>query len=61
MTEPFHIFVDYIAGAARLAVKGTGGKEIFSSIASYVVLVKVMKITEIKNMALMIFKKVRRK
>ena len=46
LTEPFHIFVDYIAGAARLAVKGIGGKEIFSSIASYVVLVLVITLLQ---------------
>ena len=38
MTEPFHIFVDYISAAASLSVKGMGGNEIFCALASYVVL-----------------------
>ena len=42
LTEPFHIFVDYISGAARLSVKGLGGNEILCALASYVVLILVM-------------------
>lgn len=38
LTEPFHIFADYIAGAAKLSVKGTGGNDVISSLAQYVVL-----------------------
>lgn len=38
LTEPFHIFVDYISAAASLSVKGMGGNEIFCALASYVVL-----------------------
>ena len=38
MTEPFHIFADYIAGAAKLSVNGTGGNDVISSLAQYVVL-----------------------
>ena len=42
MTEPFHIFVDYISGAARLSVKGLGGNDILCALASYVVLILVI-------------------
>ena len=42
LTEPFHIFVDYIAGAARLSIRGLGGKEIISSLAEYGILLLVM-------------------
>ena len=38
LTEPFHIFADYIAGAAKLSVNGTGGNDVISSLAQYVVL-----------------------
>ena len=38
LTEPFHIFADYIAGAAKLSVKGIGGNDIVCAIASYVIL-----------------------
>ena len=38
LTEPFHIFVDYISGAASLSVKGMGGNEIMCALSSYVVL-----------------------
>ena len=38
LTEPFHIFVDYISGAASLSVKGMGGSEILCALSSYVVL-----------------------
>ena len=42
LTEPFHIFVDYISGAARLSVKGLGGNDILCALASYVVLILVI-------------------
>lgn len=42
LTEPFHIFVDYISGAAMLSVKGAGGSDIVSALASYAVLVLVI-------------------
>ena len=42
LTEPFHIFVDYISGAASLSVKGLGGSEIVCALASYVVLLLVL-------------------
>ena len=42
LTEPFHIFVDYISGAARLSVKGIGGSEILCALSSYVVLLLVI-------------------
>ena len=38
LTEPFHIFADYIAGAAKLTVKGMGGNDVISSLAQYAVL-----------------------
>ena len=38
LTEPFHIFADYIAGAAKLSVKGIGGNDFVCAIASYVIL-----------------------
>ena len=42
LTEPFHIFADYIAGAARLSVKGLGGNDILCSLAEFAVLLIVM-------------------
>ena len=42
LTEPFHIFVEYISGAARLSVKGLGGNDILCALASYVVLILVI-------------------
>lgn len=42
MTEPFHIFADYIDGAARLALKRMGGNDIVCSIAAFAVLLLVM-------------------
>ena len=42
LTEPFHIFADYIAGAAKLTVKGMGGNDVISSLAQYVVLLMVI-------------------
>lgn len=42
LTEPFHIFADYIAGAARLSVKGSGGNDVLSALAQYAVLLMVM-------------------
>jgi len=42
LTEPFHIFADYIAGAARLSVKGLGGNDILCALAEFAVLLIVM-------------------
>ncbi len=42
LTEPFHIFADYIAGAARLSVKGIGGNDILCALAEFAVLLMVM-------------------
>lgn len=42
LTEPFHIFADYIDGAARLALKRMGGNDIVCSIAAFAVLLLVM-------------------
>ena len=42
LTEPFHIFADYIAGAAKLTVKGMGGNDVISSLAQYAILLMVI-------------------
>lgn len=42
LTEPFHIFADYIAGAARLSVKGLHGNDVICALAEYAVLLLVM-------------------
>lgn len=39
LTEPFHIFVEYISQAANLAVKGMGGGQKVCALSSYVVLI----------------------
>ena len=46
LTEPFHIFADYISGSGRLAVKGLGGGDTVCSIASYAVLLLVIVIMQ---------------
>lgn len=42
LTEPFHIFADYIAGAARLSMKRIGGNGILCALAEFAVLLMVM-------------------
>lgn len=39
LTEPFHIFVEYISKAANLAVKGLGGGPKVCALSSYLVLI----------------------
>lgn len=46
LTEPFHIFVDYISGAARLSVKGLGGSEIVCALVSYAVMILVIMLLQ---------------
>ena len=46
MTEPFHIFADYIAGSGRLAAKGLGGGDTACAITSYAVLLLVIVILQ---------------
>lgn len=42
LTEPLHIFADYIAGAARLSMKRIGGNDILCALAEFAVLLMVM-------------------
>ena len=50
LTEPFHIFADYIAGAARLSVKGIGGNDILCALAEFAGVLMVMLLTQrLKN------------
>ena len=46
LTEPFHIFADYIAGSGRLAAKGLGGGDTACAITSYAVLLLVIVILQ---------------
>ena len=42
LTEPLHIFADYIAGAARLSMKRIGGNDILCALAEFAILLMVM-------------------